>query len=293
MLNEKLLKDRAGNFTASENHRLMAGWDKPPAPKIEEMPDLQGLYDVILPRYEAGERKFPVTPIKQIHPELEPNQKKIEAVIAAIKGDEPPAGLVTYAEEKALEELFDNDPSLNFETAHTRNGNEREVPCVELLSDERNLLFVKTGEDQQHIQVDGVGATPDGIVLDDSGLIETGCEVKCKSSISHARLFLLNNAKDLKEHAFEHFVQVQTQMLVTGADVWYFAIYNPFAKHSWLQFKSIKIHRDDSFLAVLHKRLEMAKEIKNRFLGEILSNAPQTEKIESEPSGEASLDLEV
>ena len=261
MLSEELLKARIGNFTASENHRLMAGWDKPAAPKIEEMPDLQFLYDQVKPEYLDGERTFTLKRLKPLLPEQEFDTKMVAAVLDAVKGEIVPEGLKTYAEEKALEELFDLDPSLNFGNVHTRNGEERELPCMELLADQTSLNFIATGEHQAHICVDGVGCTPDGIVEDDIGMIETGAEAKCKTNLEHARLFLINNGEQLKKEAFDHFTQVQTQMLVTGAKHWYFVIYNPFAKFAWLQFKYIVVQRDDAFIKILNDRIAIAKKI--------------------------------
>jgi hypothetical protein len=293
MLSEQILKDRVGNFTASENHRAMAGWNKP-APEPFE-PYLQPLYDYIKPRYDAGEREFRVGAMKAAVPTIDSSVVIIKSVLDVIKADVVPEGLITYAREKAVESLFNVDPSLNWSTAHTRNGNEREVKAMLMLSDRTELNFVRIGEDQAHVQVNGIGCTPDGVVLDEVGLISVCAEVKCKSAAEHAKLFVINNNADMIDKAFDHYVQVQTQMLVTETKQCHFAIYNPFAKYDWLEFKNIVIDRDDKFIAILSERLELAKKIKAEFLAELVPGkavSANTDKI-IETNETASLTFEV
>ena len=263
MLSEEMLIKRTGNFTASQNFRLMAGWDTPQLNR-----DFDG-FNEMYAAIKGLDKKPLVGEIKGLV-EVKVTGKLINDTWAIIQSEKPSAGLVTYAQEKAIEELFDPDPSLNFSTVHTRNGEEREVACMELLADETGVNFIHTGENQVHIHADQVGCTPDGVATDELDLIYTGAEVKCKSPLEHAKNLLINNNEDLKKNAFEHFVQIQTSMLVTGAEYWYFANYNPFAKESRFKFKHIIIERDNEFIAVLEKRINMAKEIKRKFLNELL-----------------------
>ena len=256
MLSEKLTEDRGGNFTASENHRLMAGWDKP-APEIGDV----NIYSAIK---EMG-RKPLVGGLKEIL-DCEVTGALINQAWAAIQYEKPPQGLITYAEEKAIESFYSFDPSLNFSTVHTINGEEREVECMELLAKATGLKFINIGDEQVHISANGVGATPDGVVIDDLDLVETGAEVKCKSPLEHAKNMMIRNNDDLKNQAFDHFVQIQTCMLVTGASHWYFANFNPYAKHDSLKFGFIIIQRDNDFIEVLQSRIDMAHKIKNSFL---------------------------
>lgn len=261
MLSEQILIDRAGNFTASENHRLMAGWDiVRPGLQFDDLDLMGALIDEITPMkskplvgyFSAWEKKV--------------TGAMINDVWAFIRWHDIPQGLITYAQEKAMETLFEPDPSLNFETVHTRNGDEREIECMELLREQTGIDFVCIGDDQVHIHTDEIGCTPDGIVLDDLDLVCTGAEVKCKSPLVHAKNLLIENNDDLKEQAFDHYVQIQTAMLVTGSDHWYFANYNPFAKQDWMKFKYIIVGRDDDFIQILKQRIETAKQIKAEFL---------------------------
>lgn len=300
MLSPEMILARNGNFTASENHRLMAGW-KDPVPD-RDFPEFAQMYPVMKKLWdEEGKREFLVGDLKPTLGAIVTG-KTIAAVRAVLRYDEPPTGLVTYAEEKAMEELCDPDPSLNFSTIHTRNGEERELQCMQFLADETGLEFVHTGDNQVHIHNDGVGCTPDGVVYDEIDLVTTGAEVKCKSPLEHGRLLLVNNNDDLKNDHFDHYVQVQTQMLVTGADHWYFASFNPFGRKPQYKFKWVKIERDPDFIKILSARLELAKSIKAQFLANIEKAIDEARKpkkqieatadIDADDS-EASLDIEV
>jgi hypothetical protein len=263
MLSEELYLERLGNFTASENHRLMAGWDKPQPSRDFEYFD--NVYGVIKPLFDKGESKFLVGDLSSKF-NFKLTGDLIKKTLEVIKGEIPPTGLVTYAEEKALETLFDLDPSLNFSNQHTLNGEERELECMQLLSSKTGLEFHHTGEEQIHIHANEVGCTPDGVIYDELDLVSTGAEVKCKSPLVHARNLLVNNSQDMKEALFEHYVQVQTAMLVTGSDYWYFANYNPFAKKESHKFKYIVVDRDIELINILKQRIEIAKQIKADFL---------------------------
>lgn len=264
MLSENILLARTGNFTASENHRLMAGWDKPaPSRDYEEFEELYSLM-------KNMDKKPLVGTVKECVG-CKVTGDLLNKTWAVIQHKKPPQGLITYAEEKAIEEFFSPDPSLNFSTAHTRNGEEREGECMRLLSESTGLNFVNTEDDQVHIHADGAGVTPDGLVKDDLDLVETGAEVKCKSPLEHAKNMMIKNNADLMRDAFDHFVQIQTAMLVTGAEYWYFANYNPFAKDEKLAFGYIIIERDNDFIKILSERIEIAKKIKNDFYMKIQS----------------------
>jgi len=262
MLSEELLQQRQGNFTASGNHALMAGWrDSRPDSSFPEFLEISNFIRIFGGKPSVGDAKLGVS--------CKVTGDLINQTWRAMQFDKPSAGLVTYAESKALEEFFYIDPSLNFSTASTRNGEEREVECMERLIEATGLNFTNIGEDQIHIHADSVGVTPDGVVINEFDIIETGAEVKCKSPLVHLKNMMIKNNDDLINNEFAHFVQIQTAMLVTGADHWYFANYNPFAKHENLKFSYIIIDRDDAFISIMKKRLVIAKKIKQDFYNSI------------------------
>ena len=261
MLSEEMQIARIGNFTASENHRLMAGWEKPKPKSIDDEPDLVSIYNFIKPQYLEGERNFLVGDVKEHVDGV--TGDKIKEVKRILAGEEPPTGLVTYAHEKAEEELYHLDPSLgNWSTVHTRNGEERETDCIELVQDELGVFFHCVGDDQAHIHNNGVGVTPDGVKNDELGLVEWGVEAKCKSQYEHTNLLLISSGEELKKEEFHHFVQCQTGMLVTNAKRWLFAAYNPFGKDANIQLNYFFVERDDDFISILSERIALAKKIK-------------------------------
>jgi len=260
MLSEQMQELRIGVFTASGNHRLMAGWETklPPKPESE-------LFDAIQIGFNNGDEKFLVGDYKPSFPGVTAKDIKecVDWLKTKQKIETPPVGLVTYAHEKAEEELYHLDPTLgNWSTVHTRNGEERELECMELLQDELNVKFDNIGDDQAHIQNDGVGVTPDGLKNDELGLVEWGVEGKCKSPHEHTNLLLISNNDELKKEAFEHFVQCQTGMLVTNAKYWLFVAYHPFGKTSEIKMSYFFVERDDEFISILSERIALAKKIK-------------------------------
>jgi len=266
MLSEELLQQRQGNFTASGNHALMAGWqDVEPDSNFPEFRELSHFIKIHGGKPLVGEAKASVS--------CNVTGDLINKTWKAMQFHKPSVGLVTYAESKALEEHFYIDPSLNFSTASTRNGEEREVECMEKLIEATGLNFTNIGDEQIHIHADSVGVTPDGIVINEFDIIETGAEVKCKSPLVHLRNMMIKNNDDLMREEFDHFVQVQTAMFVTGADHWYFANYNPYAKLDKFKFCHIIIQRDNYFIEVMKERLIIAKRIKDEFAKKLgLSN---------------------
>ena len=259
MLSPDIFEARRGNITASSAHRMMAGWEAPKPPSDYPIPIYQWIED--------NASKPLVGALKADG--IIATGKEIDAAWKAYQFDQPPQGLLTYAEDLACDELFDYDPSTNFTSLHMENGNDRELKAVEQLSDETGLVFSKTGEDQIHIGAHWIGATPDGIVYDDLDLIETGCEVKCRTPLHHARQLLINDNESLKEHDFERYCQIQVACHVTGAQHWYSANFNPFAKSDAHKLHYCVIERDDEFLEIFKQRAAVVFEHKQRFLDEL------------------------
>lgn len=271
----ELALERAGNFTASENHRLMAGWDTPEADRDFE--GFESMYPVMKLDYDDGCRKFLVRDYKDLVT-VKVSTEMISKTLAVIKGEAPPTGLVSYAQEKAVEEISEPDPSLYFETAHTENGNARELDAVAIFQQKTGITLHHTGENQIHIQSDGVGCTPDGVIIGAADMVDGGCEIKCKSPKHHAALLEVTDNESLKAAAFDHYVQIQTSIFVTGSDSWYFAIYNPYFKDDRDKFRLSVINRDFAVINVLKKRIEIAKQIKADYLEKLISSRDCTQQ---------------
>jgi len=258
MLTPELIEARRGNITASKAHAMMAGWDKPRP--VDIFP--AAIYEWIA----EAKRKPLVKEIKDVL-ECDVSGASINAAWAAYQFDKPSQGLLTYAEELACDELFEADPLVwDGSTVHMDIGNEREIEAMEKLIEATGLPFDKIGDDQIHVSVDGIGATPDGIVYDDLDLIVTGAEVKCRSPLHHARQLLITDNASLREHDPERYCQIQVQMYVTGADEWYSACFNPCARNVTHRFHYCIIKRDAAFLDVFAKRAQQVFEHKATFL---------------------------
>lgn len=264
MLNDKIKDQRRGSITASEANSIMTGWDAPrPTEKFEGE-----IYDWIA----HTDRKPSVS---EINPVMDCNVsgKAIDAAWKAYRFGKPPQGLITYAETLAVEELFEPDPTIEDRpiSQHMENGNDREVTAMEKLSGATGLDFAKTGDDQIHISVNGIGATPDGIVYDELDLIHAGAECKARSALHHAReLFITDNAT-LIEYDFARYCQIQVGYEVTGASEWYSISYNPFAIDKADGFHYCLIERDESFLKIFRQRAALVFKHKQMFIESIIA----------------------
>lgn len=266
MLSDNIVEQRRGSITASEAHSIMAGWDTP-RPTAEFPIEI---YDWI----NEHEEKPLVSRIKS-ELNCDVNTKLIDAAWQAYKFDHPvtPQGLITYAEKLACEELFDDDPSVQITSQHMENGNEREVEATELLIQATGIPFKKTGEDQMHVSVNGIGCTPDGVAFDDLDLAESGCEIKARSALHHARQILIHDNDSLKDLDFKRFCQIQVGCLVLEVDRWYSASFNPFAKVKGLDFNYCLITRDNEFLEIFKKRAALTFKHKQLFIDKLMTKA--------------------
>ncbi len=268
MLSDEITKARRGNITASEAHAIMTGWDaKEP---VDDFP--AEIFDWI----KLNEKKPTVGVIKDAV-KCGVTGKLIDAAWKMYQFQKPSQGLITYAETLACQELFYADPALQVSSQHMVNGNERELEATELLSKATGLNFVRTGDDQMHLSVNRIGATPDGLVYDDLDLIEAGGEVKCRSDLHHARQVFIEDNVTMMELDFARYCQMQVGCYVTEANRWYSASYNPLARVEGLEFNYCVIHRDDAFLDVFKQRAALTFEYKQMFMDKLMERAAKKE----------------
>lgn len=263
MLSPELIEQRRGNITASAAHRMMAGWNAPtPSSDFPHQ-----IYNWI----DHAKRKPLVGDIKN-EVDCDVSGKLIDAAWKYWQHENTtPQGLLTYAEELACDELFDHDPATEVNTKAMEIGNERELDAIAEFMEATGLELTKLGDDQIHLADNGIGCTPDGIAYDELDLIKTGCEVKCRTPLHHARQLLINDNASLIEHDFERFCQIQVACLVAGVDYWYSVNFNPYAKDTAHRLHYCKITRDDTFIAILKQRAEMVFTHKQQFLNKLLA----------------------
>ena len=263
MLSEEIRSKRRSNVTASSAHKIMTGWDDQEPSSDFPLP--------VLGWIETNDIKPSVGQLKDALG-IDVTGKDKDAAWKMYQFNKPSQGLITYAEELACQELFRYDPMMERPpTQHMINGNERELEATIKLSEATGLDFVNTGDDQVHISLDGVGATPDGLVYNDLDLIETGCEVKSRSDLHHARQVFIDDNDTLLDLDFDRFCQMQVGCFVTGAEYWYSASFNPMARYDGLGFNYCIMQRDNRFLDVFKKRVALTFEYKQLFIDNLLS----------------------
>lgn len=110
----------------------------------------------------------------------------------------------------------------------------------------------------QHPKYPFVGASPDGLVGEKSGL-----EMKCpKSPIIHLQRFITGMPD-------EYVPQVQGCMWVTGRDTWSFVSYDPRMVESHRIFIQ-EIERDDKFISILEEAVLEANALVNVTINKLM-----------------------
>lgn len=262
MLSPEIIEQRRGSITASAVHRIMAGWNTPKP--SDDYPS--ELYQWI----ELNGTKPLVGDVKGIL-KCDVTGALINAAWKAYQFNTVPQGLITYAEELACDELFEHDPMTDVSTRAMDIGNEREPEAVDLFIELTGLNLVNVGDDQLHLSLNGIGATPDGIIRDDIDLIEAGAEIKSRIPLHHARQLLINDNKTLIENDFERYCQIQTGIAAADVDRWYSINYNPYAKELAHRLHWCVIKRDQPFIDIINQRAEVVYEHKERFLNKLLA----------------------
>ena len=140
----------------------------------------------------------------------------------------------------------------------TRWGNEHEPAA-------RTLVSEMIGEDVRevgsiiHPQISYFRGSADGITA--SGI---PVEIKCPyDPLKHqANLHLVKSGIDLKH---EYYAQIQSHMMIHGADKCYFASYDP-RRAEPDNLALIEVPRDDVFIAAIKERLEAAQGLTEEYL---------------------------
>lgn len=281
MLTNEQLEKRLGLFNASENAPLLTGWKDEEPPK--DMDHFDDLYSVLKKMRDEGKPKPKVTPLKVDHPYVSGDLVNQVWTYLVFEGRKVPEGLVTYAKQKALEEYFQLDPSLQVSTVHTRNGEEREVDAMLEAGKQLGVKFEHIGDDQEHLIRNGFGATPDGLVLKDNEII-CGGEAKCKAPLEHMGLWLLDHGYELEQYDFAHYVQVQTNIYCADCEYWYLCLYHPYANDHDIMVRTLRIGRNDHLINAMVDRGKLATKIKNDYMDEIETKRKERAELREQQS---------
>jgi hypothetical protein len=164
-----------------------------------------------------------------------------------------PEGAITYVTEKVLEVVTTGEKK-QLNTASVNHGKETEVEAALEFMKKYNLVVCNYGDDQEFIELgEHVGATPDGLIGKDKGI-----ETKCPDSKTHLLYLETLTVENFKKSCTKYYWQIQGSMYVTGRDSWYFVSYDPRFKNESKRLFVLEIHRNDTDIAKLEKRLTEA-----------------------------------
>jgi len=268
MLSEQTRTARLRNVTASGAHRVMGDWNKKP-PSPDGIPAFDQMEPVLRKIHEEGKSIPTATALRPLlsdPPKALAEPLKEAWKVITYNPNPITQGMDTYAQELVDGEFFHYDEDYAFTGNYaTRAGEEREPECMRILGEKVEKQFVWTGDNQQHIDNgEGVGCTPDGVLLGDNELVYTGGEAKCKSPSEHRYLYAVTDNDTLKKLEFNIFCQVQCSMYVLGCTYWFFAIYQPKAKDDRLKFKYTVIERDSGFIRIMESRIKATLELRDK-----------------------------
>lgn len=128
--------------------------------------------------------------------------------------------------------------------------------------------IVDAAEFYTHPTIKWLGASPDGLLMDEDGSIKGLIEIKCLKTENHLEFFLSESPKI----PAKYIVQMQTQMWVTGAEWCDFVSYDSRVTYEHRQIFITRVNRDDKFIKEME--IDVVK-----FLAEVEETVKKLEKI--------------
>ena len=166
-----------------------------------------------------------------------------------------------YILEKVAEHFGSFSPQ--FSTAATTWGHKYEAEAVAEYEKQAGYEVYAKNEDQSFINyLQYSGCTPDGLIGDVGGV-----QVKCPyNPANHIKYCLMEDQEDLKKNEYKYYVQVQTEMMVTGREWWDFVSYDPRIENEALKLKIIRCTPDKDFQPLLEDTLQEANTKMNFYI---------------------------
>jgi putative phage-type endonuclease len=167
----------------------------------------------------------------------------------------------SFAFEKAVETLYGRE-DIELKSADIDRGVTLEPLAFNLFKELKEADFLETIETGFHTFGEDAGASPDGLVSDNSNL-----EIKCPRRNKFFKIV----AEGLPAIDPKYYAQMQMQMLATKTEKSYFVNYH--LERGEELHHIIEVPRDEKMIALIEKRVAEASEIKREFIEQIKKNA--------------------
>lgn len=178
---------------------------------------------------------------------------KFADVMTNGRGGQPSKTSQTYMLEK-IGEILTGKPADEITAKQVAWGNEHEPSARSKYVWERGVELCEIGF-VNHATLPRVGASPDALIKDSTGVIVGGIEIKCPWNTSvHLRTLMSGEMPDDYEW------QVQGNMACAGALWWDFVSFDPRLEEG-LDLVVIRVERDDEMIRDLEERLKEFVEV--------------------------------
>lgn len=167
----------------------------------------------------------------------------------------------TYAFEKAIETLYGREED-TYISEDMQRGISHEPLAFSLFKDLKSYEFLDVKEVGFYKFGDHAGASPDGLVSDNSNL-----EIKCPRRNKFFKIV----ANGISEVDKDYIAQQQMQMLCTGTEKSYFLNY--YLENNIQYWHEIIIERDEKMIDLIKHRIVTATEIKLDYIEKINKNS--------------------
>lgn len=166
----------------------------------------------------------------------------------------------SFAFEKAVETLYGYE-ELEINSFDIQRGITLEPLAFKLFKELKECEFLETKETGFYKYGKNAGASPDGLVSDNSNL-----EIKCPRRNKFFKIV----ANGFDEIDAKYKAQVQMQMLATKTEKTYFLNYH--LENNLEHWHIINVQRDEKTIDLIKKRIEIATDIKLDYIEKINKN---------------------
>ena len=166
-----------------------------------------------------------------------------------------------------ISERLTGQSEKSFSNEYMERGVQQEKFALMRYEADTNCI-VDEAEFYTHPTIKWLGASPDGLLMDEDGSIKGLIEIKCLKTENHLEFFLSESPKI----PAKYIVQMQCQMWVTGAEWCDFVSFDSRVTYEHRQIFITRVKRDDKFIKEME--IDVVK-----FLAEVEETVQKLEKI--------------